>query len=113
MSCPIPAPTCGTQGISGPSSTVSSILSTLLGIGSAVGTGASIYGYITLTVNHTVTAPAPITIFGITAPLLVWVAAVVGALVTWGTVFGFYYERCLADPDTEAACSAGVIEDTV
>ncbi|MGA2418826.1 MAG: hypothetical protein ABSG69_01980 [Candidatus Acidiferrum sp.] len=78
-----------------------------------MGTVASIYGYLTLTVNHAVIAPAPVTIFATTAPLLVWVAALAGALIALGTVFGFYYERCLSKPDTEAACSAGVVEDTV
>ncbi len=113
MTCPIPAPTCGAQGISGPSSTISSVLSTILNIGSTAGTLATIISFILLTVKHTVVAPGLISILGITAPLAVWLAAVVGALVTWGTVFGFYYERCLGNPDTEAACSAGVIEDTV
>jgi hypothetical protein len=113
MTCPIPAPTCGSQGVSEPSSTVSSILGTMGTILSIAGSAASGYSYASLTSHGAVVPPPLVTIGPFSAPLIVWLAAAVGALVTWGTVFAFYYERCHQSFKTEAGCSAGVIEDTV
>jgi hypothetical protein len=54
-----------------------------------------------------------VTILGVTAPAAVWLAAVAGALITFAVVVDFYRVRCLSNPDTLAACSAGVIETLV
>ncbi|MBS0447626.1 MAG: hypothetical protein JSR59_16915 [Proteobacteria bacterium] len=49
-------------------------------------------------------------LFGISAPVVVWIAAVAGAVITFAIVFDFYRLRCLANPQTLMACSAGVIQ---
>ncbi len=97
-------PTCGSQGAgTGPTlGTVGSDILFLLGL---VGTIASIVKLLTET--------KVITILGISASSAVWIAAVAAALVTWAVVFDFFRLRCLANPDTLKACSAGVVQTIV
>jgi hypothetical protein len=103
MSCG-PAPTCGSQGVTTGSSlsSVPSDISWLFGILGTIGTIAGVVGKTHL-----------VTIIGITAPAAVWLSAAAGALITFAVVFDFYRLRCLSNPDTLAACSAGVIERLV
>jgi len=97
-------PACGSQG-----SHVSTALTTLIAIFGAVSTAANIgkavYGAVTEHVANWT--------FIVAAPTAVWFAAVIGALVAWGLVFSFWYDRCLSSPDALAGCSAGVVNATI
>ena len=103
MSCPR-QPTCGSQGTTGASS-VSGVLSDILTLLGLVGTISTVVGLLDKT--------AVFTLFGISAPAVVWIAAVAGAVITFAIVFDFYRLRCLSNPQTLAACSSGVIERVV
>jgi hypothetical protein len=107
MSCPTPL-ICGSQGVTtGP--TLSTIIGDILAAGGVIGTIVSAVKLVLASV-----LPSGIfTILGITAPYAVWAGAVVGALVAFATVFLFYDSRCLSNPDTMKACSAGVIQTIV
>lgn len=100
-------PDCGSAGaVAG--STVSTIpadISWSIGIVSGVG---SIVAYVSKA-----SSMAILTYFGISAVALVWLAAVAAAAITIFAVFDFWRVRCLAHPDTQSACSAGVIERIV
>ena len=103
MMCP-PQPTCGSQGVS-VSSSLSGVLSDLASVLTAlgaVGTVATLLGKLGI-----------ITILGVSAAAAIWIAAVIGAILAFATVFDFYRLRCLSHPDTLAACSAGVIQQLI
>ncbi|HEY6045032.1 MAG TPA: hypothetical protein VIU65_00430 [Pyrinomonadaceae bacterium] len=89
-------PTCGPQGE--PTDDVLTFILAVLGV---IGT---IVGIIKALSSTTI-----VTLLGISAPAGVWLSAAGAALVTELVVFGFYYKRCLEDPDGLAACSAGVV----
>jgi hypothetical protein len=95
-------PTCGSQGES-----TDDVLKTFFWIAGIAGTTGTVLGKIWGAIGETST------VLGVAAPNLVWLSAVAGALITFGVVFSFYYNRCLRDPDTLAGCSAGVINGTV
>lgn len=94
-------PTCGPQGVtvSPTLSTVPGDIAWLLGL---VGTASTIVGLFKL--------KEIITIFGISAAAVVWIAAVAGALITLAVVIDFYRLRCGSHPRTLSACSSGVLE---
>lgn len=103
MTCPR-QPTCGSQGTTSSSST-SGVLSDIAWLLGLVGTVTTVVGLFGKT--------ALFTLLGISAPVVVWIAAVAGALITFAVVLDFYRLRCLSHPDTLAACSAGVVERVV
>ncbi len=103
MSCP-EQPTCGSQGVT-IEPTGGSVLSEIKALIGVVGTVSTIWGLAQQT--------ALLTIFGVTAPVAIWGAAVAGALIAFGVVALFYYHRCAEQPDGLSACSAGVIERIV
>jgi uncharacterized membrane protein len=94
-------PTCGSQGDS-----TDDLIKVILAIWGVVGTIGSVAGFLA-------GATSVITILGISALALIWLSAAGAALATVITVFAFYWDRCLQDPDGLAACSAGVINDIV
>jgi hypothetical protein len=63
-------------------------------------------------VNNAISLPAPFTFGVVTAPMIVWLAAVAGALLTFGAVLLFYLDRC-GSHDTAQGCSAGVVQGAV
>jgi hypothetical protein len=103
MTCPR-QPTCGSQGTSsGPStSTVLGDIGWLLGL---VGTVNTVVGLFEKTKIFAA--------LGLSAPAVVWIAAVGGALITLAIVIDFYRLRCGSTPRTLSACSAGVVETVV
>lgn len=51
--------------------------------------------------------------FGLSGPALVWLAAIVAAVIVILVVADFWYQRCLASHQTQPACSAGVIQTVI
>jgi hypothetical protein len=103
MTCPR-QPTCGPQGVTtGPST--STVLSDILALLGLVGTISSVVALLEKT--------KLVTILGVSAPAVVWIAAVAGAVITVAEVIDFYRLRCHNNPPTLSACSAGVIERLV
>ena len=89
-------PICGTQG-KPTDDTLTFILAVLGAIGTIIG------------IIKAVSSTTIVTILGISAPAGIWLAAVGAALATEVLIFGFYYKRCLENPDGLATCSAGVV----
>lgn len=100
----MPKPVCGSQGAAS-GGTFGTVLDDLFVVGGAVGTAGSIAGLLGKT--------AIVTIFGISAAAVIWIAAVAAALATWFIVFDFYRHRCLASPDTRRTCTSGVVNGFV
>jgi hypothetical protein len=79
------------------------------GLGTLAGIGAKIYEAIKASVP-----PASETFsLIVTAPVGVWLAAVIGGVITFIVVAVFYYKRCHEDPDRQQQCSSGVINECV
>jgi hypothetical protein len=100
-------PTCGAQGAStGPST--GSVLSDIVFLAGIPGTVAGIVGFLAKDFLY-----KAFSLLGVSAIVLVWLAAVVGAVITIAIVFDYYRLRCLNNPQTLSACSAGVIQNIV
>ena len=112
MTCPR-QPTCGPQGVTtGPST--STVLGDILKILGVIGPITAIVGLLAekavwtltiLTINKSTLI--------ISAPMVVWLAAIAGAVITFLVVADFYRLRCHNNPDTLSACSSGVVERVV
>ena len=96
----MPKPTCGPQGES-----TDDTLKVILAIWGMLGTAGSVYGILSGAAGKT------FALLGVVGPQLVWLAAAVAALATLITVFAFYWDRCLQDPEGMNACSAGVVNE--
>jgi hypothetical protein len=97
-------PTCGSAGAAVTPSVLSDI-GWILGVVGSIASAIGFFGKDSLQVLST--------LFGVSAPAYVWLAAVVGAVIAIAVVFDFWRLRCLSKPDTQTSCSAGVIEKTV
>src|ERR1700754_3454284 len=94
-------PTCGSQGNS-----TDDMMKVILAIWGVVGTIGSVAGLIG-------GATGVVTILGIAAAGLIWLSAAGAGLAAVITVFAFYFDRCLGNPDGKEACTAGVINEIV
>jgi hypothetical protein len=97
-------PICGSQGES-TDDTLTFILFALGLLGTIIG--------IVQGAAWTVAQAQAVTLLGITAPGGVWLGGVGGGVLVLVIVFGFYFKRCLEDPDGLDACSAGVVNGIV
>jgi hypothetical protein len=98
MASPCPAqPACGSQGDS-----TDDVLTIILAI---VGVGGTVIGIISTLVGGV----AITVILGIAAANTIWLGGAAGAAAVIATTFGFWYSRCLSNPDGPQMCSAGVV----
>ncbi len=102
--CP-PKPPPGSTGAA-----TDSLGTTILAVFSVFGTIGTIIGIVVKS-----TAITTIPIIGVTGAGVGSIAlgGAAGALAVIGVTIGFWYDRCLANPDGETSCSAGVVDDTV
>lgn len=98
-------PACGYQTgtVDSGSSTATATASTIL---STAGSLAALYKGISASVGATAAAASA-------ATALIYFAAIVAAIVTWGVIFSFYYDRCIDSPKGPDGCSAGVIGNII
>jgi hypothetical protein len=102
--CP-PKPPPGSTGAS-----TDSIITTILAILGVLGTIGSIIGMI---VSSTAVTTIPIIAITGAGVGSIGLAGAAGAVAVIVTVLGFWYDRCLHDPDGQSSCSAGVVDDIV
>ncbi|CAN7741274.1 hypothetical protein [Variovorax sp. LjRoot178] len=81
--------------------------------GDVVAILGSIGSLVGLAVNIIELKTAVWAILGVSGPALVWLAAVAAALITILVAADFWYQRCIASHQTQAVCSAGVIQTMI
>jgi MFS family permease len=102
-------PPCG-SGSAATASTFSDlwgVLTGLISLGSAIGT---IIGFVAKFDAIMQFISGPFSLWGLTAGVLVWLAAVVTFVIVMAVIVVFFYKNCIENPAGLDTCSAGVIK---